>query len=507
MARLEIDRYVGPSESILGDQILGIITSAMYDNPLAVYREYIQNSADALTSANSLSQGVIEISVDPNRQRIDIRDDGPGLSESLAVRTLVPIAASRKRRESDRGFRGIGRLCGLAFAETVTFHTRASGAQNVTRVKWNGPQLRAHIEETGHIAQSIRESVEVTTIAGEGLPEHFFWVTIEGVHRHAAGRLLNREAVRAYIGEVCPVPVARSFPFLADVRRLFADVGQPLALTVSLAQDTGSIFRPLGKELRLSKHRVDHFRDFEKIRVSSLDRSRIAAVGWIAHSSYLGALPKNLGIRGIRARAGNIQIGGEDVFDHLFDQDRFNRWCVGEIHITDNRIVPNGRRDYFEAGPHLRNLENHLAVLFRSITARCRVASKRRNGLRRLEADVDDIEHWYRLVSSGWLAHDEALVLAAKIRERALRLSEKTETLDQWAGDAAMRLRLVADDLRDFGGPSQQPLGSMTEAEQQAYHRAVLAIVEATDSPRIALRAIEAVMDRMESEGRRRRKV
>ena len=482
---------------MLGDEILGIITSAMYGSPLAIYREYIQNAADALASTGCVSQGMVEVLVDPLRRRLEVSDDGPGLSEEMAVRALVPIGASGKRRNADRGFRGIGRLSGLAFAESVTFLTRADGSECVTRVTWNGPRLRTRIRETGHTAQSIRECVEVTRVAEDGLPSHFFRAIVEGVHRHAAGALLNRESVRSYIAEVCPVPIAKSFPFSANVERLFSDDERPLALAVSLTGDQRPIYRPLGEELRLSKHRVDRFREFEEIRVSSLDRSMVAATGWIAHSSYLGALPKHLGIRGIRARAGNIQVGGEDVFDHLFDQDRFNRWCVGEIHVTDSRIVPNGRRDYFEAGPHLRNLENQLAVLFQSVAARCRSASKRRNSLRSLEAAVRDIEQWYELVSSGWLAREDALVLAHQIRVRAGRLSEKIGMLEQRSTQVATRLQAVADSLRRFDGPKPQPLMSMAEVEQRAYHQAFRAIVEATDSPRAALRAIEAVARRI----------
>lgn len=500
MNQVKINRYLGSSQPVLGDQVLGIVTSAMYDSPLAVYREYIQNSADALAATGRLDQGAVEVSIDPHQRRIDILDDGPGLTEDMAVRALIPIGTSGKRRGVDRGFRGIGRLCGLAFGESLTFLTRVKGSRHATRVRWNGSRLRARIGETKNTAQSVRECVEVTSLDGEDLPEHCFGVCVEGVYRHAAGTLLNRELVRSYISEVCPVPIETSFPFAANVERLFSDGKQPLAVTVSLAGDRSPIFRPLREELRLSKHRFDRFTEFEEIRVSSPDRSTVAATGWIAHSSYLGALPKNLGVRGVRVRVGNIQIGGEDVFDHLFDQDRFNRWCVGEIHIMDSRIVPNGRRDYFEASPHLRNLENHLAVLFRGIAARCRSASTRRNSLRRLETAVDDIEHWYQLVSSGWLARDDALVLAAKIGRQATRLLEKLGMVEQRSNDVVTRLREVVGDLRDFDGPSRQPLRSMTLVERRAYHHAFRAIMDATDSPRVVLRAIKRIAERMGSE-------
>ena len=131
--------------------------------------------------------------------------------------------------------------------------------------------------------------------------------------------------------------------------------------------------------IALTGDKEDHFREFEEVRVPSIDSQQDAAIGWIAHSSYLGAIPKANRIRGIRARLGNIQIGDERVFEHLFEEERFNLWCVGEMHILDERIVPNGRRDYFEQNPHLRNLENHLSPIFRQIAARCRAASSNRN--------------------------------------------------------------------------------------------------------------------------------
>ena len=89
-----------------------------------------------------------------------------------------------------------------------------------------------------------------------------------------------------------------------------------------------------------------------------------AAVGWILHHGYLGALSDRLNLRGLRARIGNIQVGSEAIFEHLFKERRFNSWTVGEVHIlSDCHLVPNARRDDFEFNNHYSNFQNQLARL------------------------------------------------------------------------------------------------------------------------------------------------
>ena len=173
--------------------------------------------------------------------------------------------------------------------------------------------------------------------------------------------------------------------------------------------EKSNLFRgSTGSTIALAGNKEDHLSEFEEVRVPSIDGRGDAAVGWIAHSSYLGAIPKGNRIRGIRVRMGNIQVGDERVLDHLFEEDRFNRWCVGEVHVLDSRIIPNGRRDYFERDPHLRNLENHLFPIFRHMTARCRSASSNRNTEKKLVSTFVDLEAMYDFASSGCLSPDDS---------------------------------------------------------------------------------------------------
>jgi len=371
-------------ELLVGKEICEIVTTGMYSDPLAFYREYIQNAVDALEGSGRLPEGVIEVSIDVAAGSVAIRDNGPGMDHATAVRALVPIAVSDKRRGIDRGFRGIGRLAALAFADRVTFSTRPSRSEAVTEVVWDGNTLRERLENTRRAEDVIRGCVEVRNVDENRHPEHFFEVRVAGIHRHAAGRVLNTVTVRDYIGEVCPVPMRTDFPFAKDVEGLLTSEAGPVSVRVVVNGQPEPITRPFGPDIGLSATRRDDFTDFERIAVPALGVDGHSAIGWVAHSSYQGAIPLRSGIRGLRMRAGNIQVGDDRVCDPLFPETRFNRWCVGEIHVIDPRMVPNARRDYFEAGPHTRNLENHLRAACRRIARRCRDASRRRLKERKL---------------------------------------------------------------------------------------------------------------------------
>ncbi len=483
-------------ESLVGGDLFNLITVGLYDNPLAIYREYIQNAADAIVSAGDAVNGKIEVDIDPSGLRVKIRDNGPGLSYEAAVRELLPIARSRKRRKTDRGFRGIGRLSGLAFAESVTFLTRAESERPATRIVWNGSKLRKCITETGKIERAIRECVRVETVAGLDYPAHFFEVEVGGVGRHAAGLILNREAVRTYIGEVCPVPMSPIFPFASDIENLFGANESPLALEIIFAGERLPITRRYGEMIRLSQDREDCFREFEEIGIPSADKSERAAVGWVAHSSYFGAIPKEAGIRGVRARVGNIQIGSEAVFDRLFQDERFNRWCVGEIHVVDPRIVPNGRRDYFEPGPHTRNLENQLAAVIRRVVTRCRKASAMRNKKRKFLSTLRQMEETYDLAVSGYLFPQDA---KAMVRQALKHLRDiRDETLDPKNGhtkDDLEQLEVMGTKLDNFKPRTSRPMfRNITDSEISTYRKIFQTLAEVSQSPHAAKEMIEAIL-------------
>ena len=482
-------------ESIVGADILTLLTTGMYHTPLAVYREYIQNAADAIESSPWTDSGRVEVSINPAEKNLKIRDNGPGLTHVRAQEELIPIARSRKRRGTDRGFRGIGRLSGLAFADKVTFRTRASGVQPVTQISWDGAMLRANIVKGDDPAELIQTCTNVSKLDGTSWPDHFFEVEIEQVARHAAGQLLNRDDVRRYIAEVGPVPMSDDFPFTKQLNGLFADGHQPLTLEMTVNGDKEPIRRSYGAGLKFSKDRSDKFTEFQPLRIPTADSEKDAAVGWIAHSSYLGAIPKELGVRGIRLREGNIQIGGEDVLDPLFREERFNRWCVGELHIVDERLLPNGRRDYYEPSPHIRQVENHLESIIRGIVSRCRNASSARNQTRKVETTLKHIISAYELADSGYLMATDANTLIEQALESVTMLEGiLTPTFPTHEETITDLAHLKAKLTKFHPRRGSFPMARVASSEVAIYQRVFGALTDLSPSPSAAKETIERVL-------------
>ena len=484
------------SRLVVGKGVARLVTLGMYDDPLVIFREYIQNAADAHSLDEMAGVGTVEITLDPRNRLLRIRDNGPGLDYESALRELLPIGSSTKNVAKLRGFRGIGRLSGLAFARSVKFSTRASPGSPVTQVVWNRDQFEGHSTQKGQIDSLLKEAVSVHTIPGEDYPNRFFEVEIHEISQFAAGKLLNRNAVRDYISEVCPVPMSSSFPFHCQVESVMNSGEQSFALEVTVNRVTTPIRRPHGPTIDISSRRSDEYQSFERFSIPKLDSEERAAVGWIAHTAYLGAIAKRNRIRGLRVRHGNIQIGGENVFDHLFAEERFNRWCVGELHILDKRIVPNARRDYFEPSPHVRNLENHLSPIVQDISSKCRTASAARNRARKLGIAIEEIEQCRELLASGFLAPEDALPFADRAFKSIERIKEASndENIDSSLLDrlAKVESRLAEIDLEAV----PNPLESLPATYSHAYREVFRALAYLTSTPKEARELMAGILKR-----------
>lgn len=483
--------------SLVGKDIVKLITSGLNTNPLTIYREYVQNSADSIEKLPKGELGKVEIEVDPVNKRVTIHDCGVGLSIQQAERELVPFAKSNKIISKDRGFRGIGRLSALPYCEKLIFLSREDRSTPVVQVTWDSIGLRRNFEKFCTIEELISNFVTIELLEGKGFADRFFEVQIEGIPRFIAATILNKDLVREYISETCPVPFNPSFPCSSIISNWLSSSLELLDLPIYLNSNSLPIFRPQENEVPLPSNKSGAFTECEEFQIPDISGSGVAAYGWIAHSTYSGVISKSSRIRCIRARLGNIQIGDETVFDHLFTESRFNRWCVAEVHIVDSNIVPVGSRDYFEPNPHLRNLENHLRTICRQIEKRCRAASKKRNQKKKLMENLNLMEQRIYLVDTGYLSAKLAEAIISDINDQINEL--KTISMLELNGNEASRIKKLADKVHSYYSNDYDFMPSKFNSRTVDRYRQVFSIIAATSpNPSAAINMIESILEKLE---------
>jgi molecular chaperone HtpG len=126
----------------------------------------------------------------------------------------------------------------------------------------------------------------------------------------------------------------------------------------------------------------------------------------------------------LRVRSGNIQVGDDRLFEDLFPEPRFNAWSVGEVHVVDQRIMPNGRRDHFEQNVHFHNLLTHLVLPARDIARRCRTSSVHRKWVRDFELREHALRDRVGIIKQGAVGRTERHRLGEEIRETLVALDQ-----------------------------------------------------------------------------------
>ena len=124
------------SKAFVGKELLRLITTAMYDNALTVYREYVQNSVDAIDAAIekglSKKKAEVHIGIDHVERCITIRDNGAGVAAKMFARRMKAIGWGGKKSKTLRGLWGVGGPAGPAYCKHLGFRTKARGEKTIT---------------------------------------------------------------------------------------------------------------------------------------------------------------------------------------------------------------------------------------------------------------------------------------------------------------------------------------------------------------------------------------
>lgn len=107
------------SNNYVGAGILNIITESLYDNPIVVFREYVQNSMDSILKQEPHDH--CEIKIWNTNHDLFFLDNGRGIDTRFFYEEMKKIGASTKKKQKNLGYKGIGRLSGVPYCKKLSF--------------------------------------------------------------------------------------------------------------------------------------------------------------------------------------------------------------------------------------------------------------------------------------------------------------------------------------------------------------------------------------------------
>ena len=177
---------------IFGSHLLESLTTGMYSDSRMIFREYVQNSCDAVDVAVRKKilhpgEGRINITLHSDTRTIAIADNGIGISSSDFERVMMSIGDSDKRIGDARGYRGIGRLGGLGYCKTLRFTAKFRGENIISTLECDAEGMRRLFDErdSGFNRYTASEvfmmTSEFKTKRTDEADEHYFIVELEGI--------------------------------------------------------------------------------------------------------------------------------------------------------------------------------------------------------------------------------------------------------------------------------------------------------------------------------------
>jgi len=334
-----------------GMHLLETLTAGMYNEPLAIFREYIQNSADSIDKAriNAMSKKMnISIDLQPLNRRIVITDNGFGIDVENAKKIFNSVGISEKKSFKYRGFRGIGRLGGIAFCDKAIFKTKSNTEDYESIQIWDNKGIQLILNDYKNENISLEEvfnkatSYELKKIGNKN--KSYFKVILEGVHSFR-DNLFDLPRVKHYLEQNVPIPFSPSFQHGTIIHNyLKKHVHNYNSYNIYLNDQ--KLYKRYENSVRVVKGGYDKIQDV-KLLEYDVDED-VKVYGWYAiREENIGSITKSEGVSGLRTKLGNILLGDSHLLDSCFRESRFNSYIIGELHITGDGLVPNGRRDNF----------------------------------------------------------------------------------------------------------------------------------------------------------------
>ena len=499
-------------EPFFGGFVLETLTIGMYGEARNAIREYIQNGFDSVQRAIDelkilhAGDGQIEIELAADRESLTIRDNGAGLNVKAAAEVLTRVGASTKNHRKNAGFRGIGRLAGIVFSDTVTFRTKAKGEHEQTTVIFDAKSMRAAMVPGKGSEKSalelMRDSVDAFRSPSRDTEDHFFEVKLEGFTDEAPEECRSAQEMYDFVSQIAPVPYPDDFPYRDKLREAAEKSGIPIEevqITIKDGQDeTKPVTKPYG-----ASYEFDYGKN---VRLSgcSIDHSENGWWwAWVGKKAESGAYI-DPHVSGLRVRVRNIQIDStaivRDIFrDHAQSHMRFQDYFLGEIFIEPSTLVPNARRDGFEEDTAWRRVRDELAVVVKSLGKEAyQISTEAQLSVDVLNTRLENTEKALKAIQKDESASTDRIIelsrSVTRIQSRVAKaiLGATMETAAELQSISSALIDIKQEALTRIGNVDREKVQQETRA---AFLQEILVVLEDALSPGCFVEARAALME------------
>jgi molecular chaperone HtpG len=388
----------------MGLQLLETLTSALYDNPIIFFREYVQNSVDAYNRAISENSKLslhdfhVDINIDKNGRNIFIEDNGYGIQPDKFQDTMTSIGASDKVKHTNQiGFRGIGRLSAMPFCKKLIFKNKPQGSDKIFIYTWNGAKFNEMLRQGTE--QELSEAIEViSSLTAESCKgqkdKHFFKVEIFGYDDEIAD-LVSQDNFVEKLKMILPLQYSPELKESKVITDKYCEyMGYPLdRYSFIIRLDNTPLYKPYQ-----SSHILEAGIHFWELRYPSNSKGEPGeklGLLWYTFNRKMTANPKDSPY-GILVRSKNMLVGDHNALaTALFRAKSDNQGYVatyreltqtlqgvyGEMLIDTPKLQDNARRDWFKFDTASMQLRDIIFDFMKRLYAYRSIASKAFNAI------------------------------------------------------------------------------------------------------------------------------
>jgi molecular chaperone HtpG len=378
-------------------RLLETITSALYDDPIILFREYVQNAIDAyndeihLDEKKIMKNFFIDININKEKRIITILDNGYGIPENLFLERMTGIGNDTKSKIPDQiGFRGIGRLSAFPYCKQLTFFNKPENSKSVMVFRWDGTEFKNllnHKSDTDLSKAIDKISKRLDDIPSDKPDDHFFKVVIDDYDEELS-LFINNDNFKVSLCMMLPLNYNTNFKGQTKIKKTYKELmGDTFdKFTFNIVYNGEKLYKPYSDDNILGSDIVFlEFRYKEKNR--DVPREPIGLL-WFTFNHKIVA-NKKIPHSGILVRSKNILMGDNNALVTALFRNKTDEFITsyreltqaiqglfGELLINSPKLDDNARRDWFDVNGASIELRDIISDFLRRLNTYRYLASR-----------------------------------------------------------------------------------------------------------------------------------